>query len=135
LAESERRGSRGEDGTGVTVLLVDDEPAFLKLMNKLLSGQPGLKVVGKASSAEDAMDLVPKLQPDVVVLDVNMPGMGGIRGAAKLRIQSPGVKIVIVSDLRERQYTSQAKAAGAHAFLPKKNLNAESLLAVLDSLG
>jgi DNA-binding NarL/FixJ family response regulator len=88
-------------------------------------------VVGKASSAEEALELVPKLRPDVVVLDVNMPGMGGIKGAAKLRTQSPSLKIVIVSDLRERQYTAQANAVGADAFLPKKKLSAVSLLAAL----
>lgn len=131
MGENDGKGRRAVGDVDITVLLVDDEPGFLRLTQKLLSGKPGLKVVGKASSAEEALELVPKLRPDVVVLDVNMPGMGGIKGTAKLRAQSPSLKIVIVSDLRERQYTAQAKAVGAHAFLPKKKLNAESLLAAL----
>ncbi len=131
MAEIDGKSRQPGGEAGFTVLLVGARPGFLKLTQKLLSGQPGLKVVGKASSAEEALDLVPKLRPDVVVLDVNMPGMGGIKVAAKLHAQSPNLKIVIVSDLRDRQYTAQAKAVGAPAFLPKKKLNAESLLAAL----
>lgn len=131
MTDAGGKGRQAGIDAGYTVLLVDDEPGFLKLVQKLLSSQPSLRVVGKASSAEEALELVPKLRPDVVVIDVNMPGMGGIKGAAKLRAQSSSLKIVIVSDLRERQYTGQSKAVGAQAFLPKKKLNAESLLAAL----
>lgn len=115
------------------VLLVDDEPEFLDLMQRLLSKDSRFAVVGRAGSAEEALELVPSLEPDVVVMDVNMPGMGGLKGASRLRKLLPEIAIVVVSDTRERQYAASAKSVGAIAFIAKKKLSAESLLAAVEA--
>ena len=73
------------------VLLVDDQPDFLRLARELLDGHAGIRVVGEVTSGEEALALVPALAPDVVVLDVEMPRMHGFEAARRLRAAAPGL--------------------------------------------
>lgn len=102
------------------VLLVDDQPEFLEVAQTILAGEPDVTVIGTATSGEEALTLVAALAPDMVVLDVQMPGMSGFEAARRIVASSPGVRIVLLSADGEPNYESFARSAGAVAFLTKK---------------
>lgn len=81
----------------VRVLLVDDEPEVRALLKRALTRAPGLDVVGEASDGAEALRIAADLAPDLVVLDLNMPGMGGEEALPLLREQLPEAKIAVVS--------------------------------------
>jgi CheY-like chemotaxis protein len=103
-----------------SVVVVDDEPSFLDVARSLLSQCPGVTVVGTATSGEQALELYSALRPEVVILDVQMPGMNGFEAARRLRSEGGGVRVLIVSAHDEPQYEAIARAAGAEAFMTKK---------------
>jgi CheY-like chemotaxis protein len=79
------------------VLVVDDSETFRAVAASLLSAAEGLRRVGEASSGEEAIRLLPELKPDLVLLDVHMPGMGGLETARVIRRESPETVVVLVS--------------------------------------
>ena len=97
----------------------------------ILSGDPNLTVLGTASNGEDAIGLVEALAPDVVLLDVQMPGLNGFETARRMAECSPGVRIVMISADGEPGYETFARAAGAEAFINKKQFLGEGLAGVL----
>jgi DNA-binding NarL/FixJ family response regulator len=118
-----RRGSV----VGCRIVVVDDEPAFLDIAQSLLAAQPGVRVVGTASSGQEAIDLVPELEPELVILDVQMPGMSGFETARRLVRSTNGVRVVMVSAHDEPQYEAIAMAAGASGFLTKKSFLSDGI--------
>jgi DNA-binding NarL/FixJ family response regulator len=115
------------------VLLVDDQPDFLRLARELLGGHVGIRVVGEATSGEEALALIPALAADVVVLDVEMPGMHGFETARRLLAAAPRLAIVMVSNTNEPQYAQLARAVGARAFLAKHDFSARALIHLLEA--
>ena len=65
-------------GEALTILIVDDHPIFRKGLRALLGGQPSLRLVGEAASGVEAVRLAAELRPDVILMDLQMPGMGGV---------------------------------------------------------
>jgi len=112
------------------VLVVDDQPEFLTLARALLSGHPDLIVIGEATSCDGALALLPSLSPDGVILDVQLSGMNGFEAARRLADASPGLRLIMVSAYGDPQYEQLARAAGAVAFLPKKELSAEAVVRI-----
>jgi DNA-binding NarL/FixJ family response regulator len=105
-----------------SIVVVDDEPSFLDVALSVLSQHPGVTVVGTATSGEQALELYSTLRPEVVIMDVQMPGMNGFEAARRLRRQGAGVRVLIVSAHDEPQYEAIARAAGAEGFMTKKAL-------------
>ena len=106
---------------GVTrVLLVEDDATVTAVVEVLLSTEPGLELVGTATSAEDALDRAPALAPDVVLLDDQLEGaLGGLQAAPLLHQALPGVLVVLFSALEE---AATAGAPGVDARLRKDRL-------------
>jgi two-component system, chemotaxis family, protein-glutamate methylesterase/glutaminase len=115
------------------VLLVDDQPEFLQVAQDLLAGNPDVTVIGTACNGEEAIALVAALAPDLVVLDVQMPGMSGFETAKRLVASSPGLRIVMVSSDGEPDYELFARSAGAEAFLTKKQFLGDGLAPILSN--
>ncbi len=113
------------------LLLVDDQPVFLELARAILWGHRGFEIVGEAGSGEQALALLPDANPDVVLLDVEMPGMHGFEAARRLMAAAPGLRVVMVSASPDTEYAMLATAAGALGFLSKKLLSADALAALL----
>jgi CheY-like chemotaxis protein len=113
------------------ILLVDDQPEFLELAQAALAVQPDVTVIGTATGGEEGIRLAAALAPDVVVLDVQMPGLSGFDTARRMVAASPGLRIVLVSDDGEPGYAECARAAGAEAFLTKKQLLGDGLAGLL----
>ena len=103
----------------VRVLLVDDHEVFLQGLVLLLSQDDRLDVVGTATNGADAVQLATAIHPDVVLLDVVMPGMDGFAAAEELRRREPGTAVVLVSGLDEDDAGARAASVGAAAFITK----------------
>ena len=103
----------------IRILLVDDHAVLRSGLRLLLEREEGLEPVGEAGTAEDAIRSLPRLRPDLVVIDVEMPGIGGIEGAAGIRERAPGVRILVLSMHDQPQDVRRAFDAGADGYLPK----------------
>ncbi len=110
----------------IRILLVDDCNIIRQGLQALLKPSPKLKVVGTAEDGHSAIEKVKNLQPDIVLMDIEMPGMSGITTTEKIARQFPSTKVLILSSYEERKYVIQALKAGAKGYL-LKDTQAEDL--------
>lgn len=115
------------------VLLVDDQPSVRQGLRMWLELEPGLTIVGEAGDGLAALELAQKLQPHVVVMDIEMPDMDGITTAQKLHGLYPWIAVVILSMYGGLSIRAKAKAAGA-AYLVEKSRGEHELLAAIHNL-
>jgi CheY-like chemotaxis protein len=108
------------------VLVVDDSETFQEVAASLLSAARGLRQVGAAASGEEAIRLLPELKPDLVLLDVHMPGLGGLETARVIRRESPETIVILVS-ADPGGVAADAAPTGAAAFLSKAELSPHRL--------
>ncbi len=101
------------------VLLVDDQPALRRGLRLRLAIEPDIAVIGEAGDGQAAVDLAGTLAPDVVVMDVTMPGLDGIAATRALREAVPGSAVVILTLHDDTATRSRALAAGAIALIAK----------------
>jgi DNA-binding NarL/FixJ family response regulator len=97
-----------------TIFIADDNPMVLALMRQALEAQPGFEVCGEAADGEDAIIQASKLHPDLIVLDISMPVMGGLEAAHKLRQIMPTLPILMFTIHRTRLSSAEVFAAGAN---------------------
>lgn len=109
------------------VMLVDDHALVRSAVRQALTAAPDIEVVGEASSADDALLLAPDLRPDVLLLDINLPGGDGLRVLRELRPRLPETRIVMLTVSTERRDLLEAIREGAAGFLTK-DLSPEALL-------
>ncbi len=114
----------------IRVLIVDDQPAVRRGLHLRLSLEPEVEVIGETGDGAEAISLAGYLQPDVVLMDVRMPGMDGIEATAALRAVSQESAVVILSLDDDAKTRTRAKEAGAVAFIAKRRME-EELLAVV----
>ncbi|CAN5753025.1 response regulator [soil metagenome] len=103
----------------IRVVIVDDIPETREHLTRLLGFEADVEVVGTAASGPEAVELAATLQPDVVLLDINMPGMDGITAAELLATRAPAASIIMMSVQGEPDYLRRAMLAGAREFLVK----------------
>jgi len=103
----------------IRVVIVDDIPETREHLTKLLGFETDIEVAGAAGSGLDALDLAVKLRPDVVLMDINMPGMDGIATTEQLSASLPSTAIVMMSVQGEADYLRRSMLAGAREFLVK----------------
>ena len=106
----------------IRILLVDDNITFLNMDASFLSDRDNLVVVGTAQNGDEALSQTANLRPDVVLLDVNMPGLNGIETTPHLRQILPGAGILMLSFQNSETYKEAALVAGADDFIPKDTL-------------
>ena len=114
----------------IRLLLVDDQPAVRRGLGLRFHLEPDLEVVGEASTGSEALALAQTLTPDVVLMDIEMPGMDGIAATAALRRVVPQSVVVILSIHDDAQTRGRAQASGAVAFVEKRGA-IDSLLAAI----
>jgi DNA-binding NarL/FixJ family response regulator len=113
-------GSRAEpDPAPVRVLVVDDQQLIREGIASLLSIQPGITVVGMAGDGTEAVEKAVALAPDVILMDVRMPGCGGPQSASQIRQKLPGCRVVMLTTFDDEEYVVQALRAGAAGYLLK----------------
>lgn len=112
------------------MLIVDDHPSFRATARMLLELE-GYEVVGDAPDGETALTRAAELRPDVVLLDVNLPGIDGFETAARLRGLDPAPAVVLVSSRDAREYGPLVRTSGARGFIAKAELSGTALEEVL----
>jgi DNA-binding NarL/FixJ family response regulator len=105
-----------------SVLAVDDQPAFLGAVRELVQATGEMVVVGEADSGERAVELVEQLRPDLVLMDVRMPGMGGVRAARAIKSAHPSTVVVLVSTAAADEFPADADDCLADARVCKCEL-------------
>ena len=103
----------------VTVLLVDDHPIVRQGLRNLLDSMPDFKVVGEAGDGLQALEMVEKVQPQVLVIDVVMPGLTGLEVTQRVKRQWPAVKVIILSMQNNEAYVVSALKNGASGYILK----------------
>lgn len=103
----------------IRILLVDDHPLFREGVAHSLQSALDIDVIGEASNGEDALALAHTLQPDMVLLDINMPGMGGIAAAGEIAGALPGVRIMMLTVSEDHESLLAALKSGAHGYVLK----------------
>ncbi len=114
----------------VRVLVVDDHAVLRSGLRLLLEREPGLEFAGEAASAEEALRSLERTQPDIVLLDLQMPGMGGLEGAKRIRDRRPGVRVLVLSMHDEADDVRRAFASGADGYLVKTAADEELVRAL-----
>jgi two-component system invasion response regulator UvrY len=112
------------------VFLVDDHPVVRDGYRRLLENYPDIKVVAEGGSGEEACEQYTDVDPDVVVLDLNMPGIGGIETISRLRAKDPHVHILVFSMHDSQTMISRAVEAGASGYLTKSSVATKMIDAV-----
>ena len=116
--------------TRTRILLVDDHDIVRLGLMTLLNDQPDMEVVGEASTAAEAVSTAKKLQPDVVLMDIRLPGEGGIEAARQITQQVPKSKVVMLTSFADDELVVRAIRAGAMGYVLKQVGNEELLRAI-----
>lgn len=103
----------------IKVLVVDDHDLVRIGISRMLGDVEGIKVVGQAASGEEAVRLVRELSPDVVLMDVQMPGIGGLEATRKIQRIDEGIRVIAVTVCDEEPFPSRLLKAGAAGYLTK----------------
>ena len=103
------------------VLLVDDESLVRRILKQILASYPDMELVGEAATGYEAVDAVERLQPDIVVMDIRMPGLDGIAAAREIRLKYPDVKVIGLSEYAYGYNTDAMEKAGAVGVYQKSN--------------
>jgi DNA-binding NarL/FixJ family response regulator len=103
----------------IRVLIADDHPLMRKGLADILNGVEGIEVVGAAEDGAAAVALAYAVKPDIVLMDISMPGMDGIEATEKLVEMDSHVRVVMLTSYSEREKITQALAAGAVSYLTK----------------
>ncbi len=109
----------------IKILLVDDHAIMRDGIRALLSLYDDIEIVGEASEGKEAIEKAQKLIPDVVVMDIAMPGMDGLEATRRIKKSSPKVKILVLTQHDNREYLLSAIKAGSSGYIPKKALGSE----------
>ena len=112
-------------GTVTRVVLADDHDVVRAGLRAILDRLPGVEVVGEAQDGRAALGLARDLSPDVVLMDVQMPGLNGLDAARQIRAAAPDVKVIVVSMHADRQQVAEALRAGAAGYVLKNSASGE----------
>lgn len=126
---------RSDRSMSVRVLLVDDQAPFREAARAVVEATEGFEVVGEASTGEASVDASRELHPDLVLMDVNMPGINGLEATRRVLAQSSPVVVLLLSTYEEEEYGSKAAECGASAYIAKSRFDAERLQAAWAASG
>ncbi len=114
----------------IRVVLADDHVLIRAGLRALLHSLPNIQVVGEASDGREAVDVVGKIRPDVVIMDIAMSNLNGLEATSRITRQCPGVRVIMLSMHANEEYVGQALDAGATGYLLKGAEPAELELAI-----
>lgn len=104
----------------IKLMLVDDHEIVRTGLRMMLEAEPDLEIVAEAESGEEALDLISDCAPDIVIMDVSLPGMGGVEATRALRDRYPDVRVLALTIHEDERYFFQMLNAGAAGYLPKR---------------
>ena len=116
----------------IKVAIVEDDTKVRESLPIVINGTPGFTCVGACPSAEDALKQLPRHWPDVLLMDVNLPGMSGIECVSKLKAQRPALQIIMLTSSDDSETIFDSLMAGASGYLVKQTSPAEIIEALAD---
>ena len=116
----------------ITVAIVEDDAQVRQSLAGILKRGPGVVCVGEHGNAEEAVREIPRLQPKVVLMDINLPGMDGVHCVRRLSELAPATQVVMLTVYDDTDAIFNSLAAGAHGYLLKPISSAQLLLAIRD---
>src|SRR5215212_8364745 len=119
----------------VSVLIADDQAPFRNAARAVVTMTPGFEVVGEAETGEDAVGMVETLEPDLVLMDIHLPGIDGIQAATKIADSRPGTLTFLISSYRASDLPAEARSSGAAAYIHKEDFEAELLRRLWETRG
>jgi two-component system nitrate/nitrite response regulator NarL len=119
-----------ENKQKIKVLVVDDHPVVRKGLHTCLARQDRLKIVGEACNGDEAIAKTRELSPDIVLMDIDLPGMSGLAVTELLRKESPSLKVLVLSVHSNKDYIFRIIQAGAHGYVSKESSPDELLRAI-----
>lgn len=114
----------------IKVMIVDDHKLVREGLKAVFDQGEEIEVVAEAGSGEDALDMVQGVEPDVVLMDISMPGMNGIQATRLMKEKSPDVKVVILTMLDQEGYVYEAVKAGATGYMLKSTSSDDLVVAI-----
>lgn len=114
----------------IRVLLVDDHAILRAGLRALLDGEPDIEVVGEAGDGEEALERSAELSPDVVVMDISMPRMGGVDATRALHARDPGMRTVVLTQHAEEHFLFSVLEAGAMGYVLKSSVETDLMDAI-----
>jgi DNA-binding NarL/FixJ family response regulator len=116
----------------IRVAIVEDSAPVRETWARLISASAGLRCVGVCATGDEALVRIPEWKPDVVLMDINMPGLSGIECASRLKTRLPGTQILMVTVYGDSERVFQALQAGASGYLLKRTSPDELVAAIKD---
>jgi DNA-binding NarL/FixJ family response regulator len=116
-------------------VIVDDLEPFRSAARAVVQATPGFEVAGEVASGEELLDRARALRPDLVLMDVNLPGIGGVEAARRMHIDLPGAVVVLVSTRGTDEFESLVAESGAAAYIAKSLFSSRTLTAVWEAAG
>jgi DNA-binding NarL/FixJ family response regulator len=109
------------------VLIVDDQEPFRAVARDVVEAAGGFEVVGEAASGEESVELARTLNPDLVLMDVNLPGIDGTEATKRILAGPGSAKVLLLSTYEEDEYVTRAQECGAIGYVPKSSFDPERL--------
>ena len=103
----------------ISVVIADDQTLFREGIKDLLEGEKGIEVIGEAADGQEALRLVKKLRPNVILLDIKLPHMDGIEATRQIHKDCPATNVLILSSFEDESHVMEAIQAGANGYLSK----------------
>ena len=117
----------------IKVAIVEDSPVIRQSLATIVNQAPGLKCVGVCATAEEALEKIPRLAPDVILMDIQLPKLSGIECAAQIKPQLPGTQIVMVTVYEDMDRILRAFKAGACGYLLKRSTPEQIVAAIREA--
>jgi two-component system response regulator NreC len=114
----------------IRILIAEDHAMVREGLKMLISSQPHLQVIGEAETGQVAVERARELKPDIVLMDVSMPEMNGLKATEKLRQECPHVKVLALTRHKDQGYLQEVMRAGASGYVLKQNTAAELIHAI-----
>jgi two-component system invasion response regulator UvrY len=116
----------------VRVFLVDDQESFRSAARLVIDMAEGFELVGEAGSAEVGLDMAADLTPDLVLMDINLPGIDGLEATRRLVADNVDTRVIVLSTYEAAEYETRSLEAGAVAFMSKSDFEPDALRRVWD---
>jgi two-component system, NarL family, response regulator NreC len=125
--------SKGTEVEPYKIVLADDHVLVRQGIRRIIEDNSGMQVVGEAGDGQELLELLEKITPDLVILDISMPRLRGLEAAAKIKKRYPAIKVLILSMHRNKEYQRQAMANGVNGYLLKEDAD-EALFTAIEAV-
>ena len=124
-----------EEARQVKVLVVDDQAPFRGAAKRVVAMTPGFEIVGEATTGEEAVEMAASLEPDLVLMDINLPGINGIEAVRRIQAARPETLAFLLSTYAQADLPADAQTCGAVAYIHKEQFMPQLLAKLWESRG